>query len=74
MTTINPATFMMSKTFYFRKIGGWSFETKANINDNRHEGNFLAAMKRKGFIQVDEDHFRKEERIKSAFNTMFFNK
>jgi len=64
----------MTEKFYFRKLGGWPFEMEATINDDRHRANFLAAMKRKGFHQVDEDYFRQDERIKSAFNTMFFNR
>ncbi len=62
------------KSFYFRKTGGYSFPMEVTINDDRHEANFLAVMKRKGFHQVDEDYFQQEERIKSAFNTMFFNR
>jgi hypothetical protein len=64
----------MKKTYYFRKKGGYSFPMEVTINDDSHEANFLAAMKRKGFHQVDEDYFRQDERIKSTFNTLFFNR
>ena len=61
----------MKQTYYFRKIGGYSFPMEVTINDAQHESNFLAAMKRKRFIRVDKEFYDKDERIKSAFNSMF---
>jgi hypothetical protein len=61
----------MTQTFYFRKLGGWPFEMEATINDERHRANFLAAMKRKGFTQVEETEYAKDSRLRSMYASMF---
>lgn len=62
----------MKQTFYFRKTGGWAFRMDATINDDRHKENYLAAMKRKGFINVCEDEFNSDERVRGMFRSMYY--
>lgn len=61
----------MTETFYFRKLGGWPFEMEATINDDRHRANFIAAMRRKKFLQVDEAEYIKDSRLRSMYASMF---
>ena len=44
----------------------------ATINDDRHKENYLAAMKRKGFINVCEDEFNSDERVRGLYRSMYY--
>lgn len=50
----------MKKRFYFRRPSQYSFDMVVNINDDKHEANFIASMVRKGYEVVDTETYRAE--------------
>lgn len=50
----------MNKTFYFRRPLGFAFDAVVNINDDKHEANYIASMVRKGYEVVDTETYRAE--------------
>jgi hypothetical protein len=62
----------MKQTFYFRELGGWSFSMEVTINDDKHRDNFLASMKRRGLINVSEDEFNSDQRVRGLYRSMYY--
>ena len=61
----------MKKRFYFRRPSQYSFDMVVNINDDKHEANFIASMVRKGYEVVDTDTYRAECASLSQFSKHF---
>lgn len=60
----------MKKRFYFRRPSQYSFDMVVNINDDKHEANFIASMVRKGYEVVDTDTYRAECAMLAPFRNV----